>query len=200
MKQKMVGSKAYELMKQGTVIKNGEILYRMDGNEVVYSTLLSKMCWSPASAFDILNNQYEEHQKTGWERVDKGEDYYWISPESFIVPDRELSYESDNELYDRINYFSTEEKAREIGCKQMLFRELQKFSDEHGGNEIDWSDENQSKYFIKYSHFSSRLIIDSYNSIQHLGVVYFVSKDIARQAMELFKDDLIKYFTHNWNE
>ena len=86
-------------------------------------------------------------------------------------------------------------EKEEINFKQTLFRKLQRFSDENGGTEIDWNDEDQNKFIIKYSHFSSKLIIDCYHSIQYFGQVYFASKEVARKAIELFHDDLIKYFT-----
>ncbi len=101
----------------------------------------------------------------------------------------------DERCYEQLNYFSMKEKAEEINFKQTLFRKLQRFSDENGGNEIDWDDEDQTKFSIKYSYFSSELIIDCCNTVQQFGQVYFASKEVARKAIELFHDDLIKYFT-----
>ena len=43
----------------------------------------------------------------------------------------------DKYYYEDANYFSTEEKAEEINFKQTLFRKLQRFSDENGGDKID---------------------------------------------------------------
>ena len=93
------------------------------------------------------------------------------------------------------NYFSTKEKVEEVNFKQTLFRKLQRFSNENGGNEIDWDDERQCKYHIKYAHYSNKILVEGHHSVQEVGVVYFISKEITKKAIDLFYDDLIKYFT-----
>ena len=98
-------------------------------------------------------------------------------------------------LYEVANYFSTREKAEEINFKQTLFRKLQRFSDENGGNEIDWENTNQKKYCILYCHSFKELQSDFTWVRQNQGQIYFISKEIAEKAIELFHDDLIKYFT-----
>ncbi len=97
--------------------------------------------------------------------------------------------------YKSANYFSTKEKAEEIGFKQTLFRKLQRFSDENGGNEIDWNKGEQRKWMIRFDHGAKRLYVVLNTDIQNFGQVYFVSKKITEQAIELFHDELIKYFT-----
>ena len=60
----------------------------------------------------------------------------------------ECNYQTDERCYEQLNYFSMKEKAEEINFKQTLFRKLQRFSDENGGTEIDWNDEDQTKFSI----------------------------------------------------
>ena len=201
----MNGLEAIELMKKGKMVievgTNEPFILRIENGIVWFknSNVLDGE-WVIDDCFDftIDYEEYVENQLTGWERVDKGEDYMAIdhaSISTFINYDDKY----DDKLYEFANYFSTEEKAEEIRFKQMLFRKLQRFSDENGGSEIDWNDEKQCKYHVKYTHYSDKFIIDSHNSIQELGVVYFMSTEIANQAIELFHDDLIKYFTHDWS-
>ena len=97
--------------------------------------------------------------------------------------------------YKQANYFSTKEKAEEINFKQTLFRKLQRFSDENGGNEIDWKDPNQEKWMIRFDHRVEELCVGLNNYIRNFGQVYFISEEIAEKAIELFRDELIKYFT-----
>ena len=104
----------------------------------------------------------------------------------------------DVERYEIANYFSTKEKAEEINFKQTLFRKLQRFSDENGGNEIDWNNYDQSKHVIYYRHDSCEFILDCFWYLRDFGQVYFVSREVAEQAIELFRDELIKYFTHDF--
>ena len=101
----------------------------------------------------------------------------------------------DYMYYKQANYFSTKEKAEEIIFKQRLFRKLQRFSDENGGNEIDWENTNQKKYCILYCHSFKELQSDFTWVRQNQGQIYFISKEIAEKAIMLFHDELIKYFT-----
>ena len=196
----MNGLEAIELMKQGKMVKRVEhdLRFRLNGDRV--EGVIPGEVWRDGWIFDI-NNKYEEYIEpkplTGWERVDKDENYVLIDHSS-LKTFTNYDDKYDDKLYEFANYFSTEVKAEEIRFKQMLFRKLQRFSDENGGSEIDWNDEKQCKYHVKYTHYSDKFIIDSHNSIQELGVVYFMSTEIANQAIELFHDDLIKYFTHDW--
>lgn len=89
--------------------------------------------------------------------------------------------------------------TEEINFTQTLFCKLQRFSDENGGNKIDWKNRTQRKFFIQYEP-SYGFLVDYYYFDKEFGQVYFASEDIAEKAIELFYDDLIKYFTHDWNK
>ena len=145
-----------------------------------------------------VNSEYEEYIEpkplTGWERVEDGERYRTID-ECSVWEYREDNDGSDVRLYNIANYFSTKEKAEEINFKQTLFRKLQRFSDENGGNEIDWKDPNQEKWMIRFDHRVEELCVGLNNYIRNFGQVYFISEEIAEKAIELFRDELIKYFT-----
>ncbi len=106
--------------------------------------------------------------------------------------------EIDDDCYEIANYFSTKEKAEEINFKQTLFRKLQRFSDENGGNEIDWKDHFSKKLYIAYQ--GGELFVDWMSEAKYFGQVYFISREVAQQAIELFHDELIKYFTHDWSQ
>ena len=200
----MNGLEAIKLMQQGKMVvcKHGDdvvINKIIDGSVCfMYRHLKDGSEWEIDDCFDFTKS-YEEYIEpkplTGWERVGENESYYNISCNCYVEKLIEERCMEDKYYYEDANYFSTEEKAEEINFKQTLFRKLQRFSDENGGTEIDWNDEDQTKFSIKYSHWSSKLIIDCYNTVQQFGQVYFASKEVARKAIELFHDDLIKYFT-----
>ena len=164
------------------------------------STIVSDGKWGVDDCFDFTVN-YEEYIEpkplTGWERVGENESYYHISCNCYVEKLIEERCMEDKYYYEDANYFSTEEKAEEINFKQTLFRKLQRFSDENGGNEIDWNDAH-CKYSIKYAYDDNNLFIGWNYDVKEVGVVYFVHEEIAKQAIELFRDDLIKYFTHDW--
>lgn len=186
---------AIELMKQGSQVSDGEYVYKIENNLVLVRSLNGKL-FNIDNSFDFTS-EYEEYIEpkplTGWERVD-GKMYNVI-----VVNDLGKSMEcgqfKDYMYYKQANYFSTKEKAEEIIFKQRLFRKLQRFSDENGGNEIDWENTNQKKYCILYCHSFKELQSDFTWVRQNQGQIYFISKEIAEKAIMLFHDELIKYFT-----
>ena len=201
----MNGLEAIELMKQGKMgVEGGTsepfVLKIENGIVLSKSTIVSDGKWGVDDCFDFTVN-YEEYIEpkplTGWERVGENESYYNISCNCYVEKLIEERCMEDKYYYEDANYFSTEEKAEEINFKQTLFRKLQRFSDENGGNEIDWNDAH-CKYSIKYAYDDNNLFIGWNYDVKEVGVVYFVHEEIATQAIELFRDDLIKYFTHDW--
>lgn len=197
----MNGLEAIELMKKGITVMdcNGK-LYRIDNNCVKFRTI-SGNHWVSEVGFNFLA-KYEEYLPvmTGWERSPMGGVYYFISDNGRLMRDVNTEQGFDKGAYDVANYFSTEEKAEEINFKQTLFRRMQRFSDENGWNENDWTHEGRWKYCIKYDYDSGELYIDNYLTTRAFGAVYFASHKVAEQALETFKEDLIKYYTHDWSK
>lgn len=202
----MNGLEAIELMKQGKMIKSGIWIYSMDSDWVIWLKTESHTGWVEAHRFDILANEYEEYIEsktlTGWDRTEHWEDvegFYSIAECDVLADRTSYNHVLNQKCYENANYFSTKEKAEEINFKQMLFRKLQRFSDENGGNEIDWNDEIKMKWGIWYNHEYEELASCPYFYGQAFGQVYFISEEVAEKAIELFRDELIKYFTHDWS-
>lgn len=201
--QLLTGLEAIVLLQQGKMVIEAN-----SSDPFVYKIIDDNVCFKypkedddmyeidDAFNFSTIYKEYIEPKKllTGWERVNEGEEYISISSRQLLYF-RELCDSQNKEQFDTANYFSTEEKAEEINFKQTLFRKLQRFSDENGGNKIDWNDIDQTKYSIFYNGHSNCLSPHSSWTVHEFGQVYFISEEIAEQAIELFHDDLIKYFT-----
>ena len=202
----MNGLEAIELMQQGKMVvcKHGDdvvINKIIDGSVCfMYRHLKDGSEWEIDDCFDFTKS-YEEYIEpkplTGWERVGRGENYMVIDHSSMSTFTN-YDDEYDDKLYEFANYFSTKEKAEEINFKQTLFRKLQRFSDENGGNEIDWNNEIKMKWGIWYNYEYEELASCPYVYGQAFGQVYFISEEVAEKAIELFRDELIKYFTHDF--
>lgn len=200
----MNGLETIELMKKGKLVAKtddtGDVIY-------IYKILNNNVCFKRIEdsdnkyqidfAFDF-SATYEEYIEpkplTGWEHSCYKGSYFYIGPNG-VSCDTDIYNSLDKKRIDDANYFSTKEKAEEINFKQTLFRKLQRFSDENGGNEIDWNKGEQRKWMIRFDHGAKRLYVVLNTDIQNFGQVYFVSKKITEQAIELFHDELIKYFT-----
>ena len=194
---RMNGMQAMRCMeKGGTVYRIGEegtICYRIKLGEVQTKT---KEKWITTTVFNVLDwyEEYHEPKSIDWERVREGESYFTIDEEGLTYDSKDVFSKVDERRYEIANYFSTATKAMEVSFKQTLFRKLLRFSDENGAQEIDWSNDNQEKWYIMYDHYSEKLMVKSCYSMRQLGNVHFLSEKVAREAMKLFKDDLIKYF------
>ena len=200
----MNGLEAIELMKQGKIVTDGKRKYQISDGKITALTYVvrndigaERELWENVEYFNTAKDSYEEYIEpkplTGWERVE-GDSYETITSNGALNA-VDFGYYMDVERYKQANYFSTKEKAEEINFKQRLFRKLQRFSDENGGNEIDWENTNQKKYCILYCHSFKELQSDFTWVRQNQGQIYFISKEIAEKAIELFHDELIKYFT-----
>lgn len=198
----MNGLEAIELMKQGKMVievgTNEPFILRIENGILWFknSNVLDGE-WVIDDCFDftIDYEEYVEKQLTGWERVDGGGAYIVPTAAGSLMECRECGCKLDEEIYERANYFSTKEKAEEIDFKQTLFRKLQRFSDENGGDEIDWTNADERKLRIFYDYEDGTFEVEGDYSFRDLGQVYFSTEDVARKAIELFHDDLIKYFT-----
>ena len=202
----MNGLEAIELMKQGKIVTDGKREYQISDGKITVLTYVvrndmgtGRELWENVEYFNTAKDSYEEYIEpkplTGWERVGEREKYYFPNISGVIIHDVNITNTLGEPLYEVANYFSTREKAEEINFKQTLFRKLQRFSDENGGNEIDWKDPNQEKWMIRFDHRVEELCVGLNNYIRNFGQVYFISEEIADKAIELFRDELIKYFT-----
>ena len=195
--KKMNGLEAIEFMKQGGLVievgVNEPFILKIE-NGIVWSKNITVLGgeWLTDDCFDFTID-YEEYIEpkplTGWERVGENESYYNISCNCYVEKLIEERCMEDKYYYEDANYFSTEEKAEEINFKQTLFRKLQRFSDENGSNE------NERRYYIVYNSFADEFEAESHSFLIGVGQVRFASKEIVQQAINLFHDDLIKYFT-----
>lgn len=199
----LTGLEAVLLMQEGGYITDGQHIYRFVNTKIEASDITSfnkgKPEWKSGNVFNFNYDQYEEYTKpkplTGWERVGENESYYSINGNCYVEEMTEDMCMEDKYYYEDANYFSTEEKAEEINFKQTLFRKLQRFSDENGGNEIGWKEVDQGKYGIWYNADHGKIEVGSTWAVRDFGQVYFISEEVTQQAIDLFHDDLIKYFT-----
>ena len=199
----LTGLEAVLLMQEGGYVTDGQHIYRFVNTKIEASDITSfnkgKPEWKSGNVFNFNYDQYEEYTKpkplTGWERVGENESYYSINGNSYVEEMTEDMCMEDKYYYEDANYFSTEDKAEEINFKQTLFRKLQRFSDENGGNEIDLNCDCH-KFCIEYCSYGKLLVSNRFSSTtRDFGQVYFTSREVAQQAIDSFHDDLIKYFT-----
>ena len=136
----------------------------------------------------------EECDKKVW-KLNKGDKYYLIAYTGGILDFHFNNDNYDNKIIDFGNCFETKEEAKRKRFEIRLHRQLELFALENNETEINWND-NSEKYMISYNR-DGGLFIDEVYSLKDFGQVYFASEEVARKAIETFKDDLIRYFRSN---
>lgn len=159
-------------MKKVTVIINGEEYIARPKNE-------------PAAA---------EKPKTGYERCDSNSAYFSCDDFGDVDSWIECNDNSDERYYNTGNYYNNETLIKNIIRADTLMRKLrqwQALNDEP----VDWSDTDTREYCVWYDYYDSEFRIGSTFSVRHIGQIYFSSVEKAREAIEVFKDELTWYFT-----
>ena len=147
------------------------------------------------SMAELLKLDFEEIKETKnpYKQVERGDKYH--SMFGFrIHSNTDSNDEFANKLFNVANYFNNKEYAEYIAFKETLMRKLDRFAWENNARVIDWNDSCSAKYYIEFSNTRDELIIDWICSGQS-NDIYFTSREIAEQAIEEFKEDLIKLYT-----
>lgn len=79
-------------------------------------------------------------------------------------------------------YFRTYEQAERVAEARESIRELA-----FKPHEIDWNDETQEKWFLSYSHSKDEFYASYIFTIQHLGKVYFPTREATEKAEPHFR-------------
>ena len=90
--------------------------------------------------------------------------------------------------------FTNKEFAEKIAFKQLMERKLLKFKEEYDNVDLNWKDNDEIKYRLFYNETNKEIEIKFNYEYKHQGSIYFSSKEIAEKCIEMYKDDLIKYF------
>ena len=120
--------------------------------------------------------------------------YYYVSEECTATESRAWAEYIVDERYRRYNVFKTEEEAKQEAEKILIRRQLEDIARcLNKGEEFDWSDENQYKWYIVYNTtFGFTTYSVSVNTVQ--GVVYCLDKNFLNTAIkEIGESRLIKY-------
>ena len=146
------------------------------------------------SMAELVEMEFEEIKevKNPYTRVNNRDRYYSIFGLK-IHSDTDNNFEFDNELFSKANYFNNKEYAEYIDFKETLMRKLDKFAWENNAKVVNW-DCSSTKHFIAFDNNDKELKI-SWCTAYQSNDIYFTSRKIAEQAIEEFKEDLIKLYT-----
>lgn len=138
----------------------------------------------------------EDKPKTGYESLGTGETYYLVDVDNEITT---MKYDSrlDRDCYDVGNYYSDKVIAENNARADRLLRQLRQWQalNDKPISVEDWEDNGKNKWCIIYGYGLEKLYVDYFHCIRLHNVIYFTTREKAEEAIEVFKDELIWYFT-----
>src|SRR5574344_1135110 len=146
---------------------------------------------------DKLRKQIDRMQEEKVSKIFKpesGKVYYYINTrysemDSYVIAD------VINDFNSQIgNCFRTEREAERVLKKLQIRQQLRELAVEvNNGEEIDWKNESQNKYYIFYSH-SQRVLDTTYVRRDEIacGTIYCLRRNFLDEARESIGEDNVK--------
>lgn len=138
----------------------------------------------------------EERSRTGYERVKKGDVYYFNITRSETVAEEECDRRIDEGRYNTGNYYSDKTIAENNACADRLLRQLRRWqaANDRAISAKDWKDGTSCFYNIRYNYWLDMPYVNMDN-YRGLNNVYFTSEEKAEEAIKIFRNELNWYFT-----
>lgn len=137
----------------------------------------------------------EDKPRAGYERVEKGEMYYLVDIYNNIMRVTEENDQGDEQCYNTGNYYNDKVLAENNARADRLLRCLRQWQAQNDEviSKEDWNNESKKKWFIIYS--SEEMYAEYYYIMRLPNTIYFTTKEKAEEAIEVFRDELLWYFT-----
>lgn len=148
---------------------------------------------SQISELRAILEKRETKKSPLFERQKYGDDYYYINSSGKVGIITDFTYDSDLTRYNNANYCTDEELLRQRALEEILARRLWRYSMEHDGDKIDWSD-GQSKYAIYYDTGIGSFYITSNVVCQITNTTYFVDRETALNAIKEVVEPFMKEY------
>ena len=143
---------------------------------------------------EISDFKIIENKKTGYERAEKNDWYYFINESGAIEQYMEGNTYTDLYMYDNVNYYTNKKLAKNSARADHLMRQLRRFAAEHKRKNFNIKE----KYTINYDGNKLYCCDNSFVD-KAFGEIYFDSKEITDLAIDAFKNELIWYFKEYQN-
>lgn len=149
---------------------------------------------SQISELRAILEKGETEKNSPFKRQHLNNDYYYINGFGEVSDARESGDSFDSVRHDNANYCTDEELLDQRALEEILARRLWRYSMEHDGDKLDWSNSQQNKFAI-YCSGSNGLFYITTNAIsQTINTTYFVDREIALNAIKEVVEPFMKEY------
>ena len=146
---------------------------------------------------DEAHKKLDEYN-TGYKRFKpkNNEVYYYVISNGMVGRDYQNdNFTTDIKRYDFYNCFQTREQAEQEAEKILVRRQLEDIARRlNKGQKIDWNNNDQFKYFLRFSFFINKISINYSFQYKDQGTVYCLDKNFLDVAVkEIGEERLEKY-------
>lgn len=132
-------------------------------------------------------------KKTGYERLEQGKTFYIQRSDGSVGYGYDHHNTICDDYYVAANYYSDETVAENNARANKLMRQLRRFAVEHRVSNVS---RNECMYSITYCIFNEDVKLKPNKMINcHYMDIWFDTEDATWQAINMFYDELIWYFT-----
>lgn len=149
---------------------------------------------SQISELRAILEKRETKKDSPFKRQKYGDGYYYISSNGEVGSTSELNFDGDSIRHDNANYCTDEELLRQRALEEILARRLWRYSMEHGGDKIDWSNNQQDKFAIFCSGSNGLFYISTHAISQIINTTYFVDYETAMNAIKEVVEPFMKEY------
>ena len=144
---------------------------------------------------ELTNEQIEllgiKVRKNPFERVSKNESYYIISNKACVMRYTEGEDETDQLLYNTVNYFNDFQFANQVALHQLLYRKLLKFAYDNECEDTKGWNGTDGHWTIRYN--DSSCCFRAYYQERYKALdVYFSSEEGAESAIKEVVEPFMK--------
>lgn len=148
---------------------------------------------SQISELRAILEKKETKKNPLFERQSHGDEYYFINSIGEVGSSCDFTYDYDSIRHDNANYCTDEELLKQRALEEILARRLWRYSMEHSGDKIYWSD-GQCKYVIYYDAEDGLFYTTSNTFCQTINITYFVNRETALNAIKEVVEPFMKEY------
>ena len=140
----------------------------------------------------------EDKPRTGYEGREEcnNKKYYFVNTIDLVI-ENENTVLFDQNRYDVGNYYSDKTIAENNARADRLLRCLRQWQAQNDKviSVSDWKNDKINKYCFAYNYSLNELNIGIERKLRRPNAIYFSTSQKTEEAIEVFKDELLWYFT-----